>query len=65
MIKNRARGVPVDSCALMWMHHRRASGTLIKFDEGDYYGYFSRCAAKNITLAARTASNAGKDGSHD
>ncbi|MEB5972643.1 hypothetical protein ACWXWB_14895 [Pantoea dispersa] len=46
MIKNRARGVPVDSCALMWMHHRRASGTLIKFDEGDYYGHFSRCAAR-------------------
>ncbi|MCT6589217.1 hypothetical protein N3553_04925 [Pantoea dispersa] len=49
MIKQRARGVPVDSCALMWMHHRRASVTLIKFDEGDYYGHFSRCAARAVT----------------
>ncbi|WP_293797292.1 hypothetical protein [uncultured Pantoea sp.] len=46
MLKQRARGVPVESNAIMWMHRRNFTGTVIKFDEGDYYGHFSRCAAR-------------------
>lgn len=46
MAKQRARGVSIESNAIMWMHRRDFTGTVIKFDEGEYYGQFSRCAAR-------------------
>lgn len=48
MAKQRARGVSIESNAIMWMHRRNFTGTVIKFDEGDYYGHFSRCAARFV-----------------
>lgn len=49
MVKQRARGISIESNAIMWMHRRDFTGTVIKFDEGDYYGNFSRSSSRVVT----------------
>ena len=53
MPKHRARGVSIESNAIMWMHRREFTGTAFKFDEGEYYGQFSRCAARVVARERR------------
>lgn len=48
MAKQRARGISIESSVMLWMHRLGGTGTIIKFDEGDYYGHFSRCAERAV-----------------